>query len=538
MCATAMLAVLALGTCAPPARAIVAEVYYDAPGDDTGWEFVELFNPGDATVALAGVRLEAGDGAGPGRWSLRWTGGTADSVRARGRFVIGGAHVTPPPDAVTTLDLQNGPDAVRIAWPDGTREVVGWGALGFAEYSCGAPAADAPAGQSLARVPDDADLGGNALDFRPAEPSPGRANQPALDLALARGGLVIAPERPEPDEATRVMLRVTNRGRDAVAGGAASLALAGDALAAPATTSLPALAPGETLRVSLPAVAGAAGKRSLVATVSLPGDAEAGNDADTLRVRVGQGPLEITEIQFHPAFAEGEWVEVRNRSGEPLALADFTLSDRAEGHVRIVTGLLLPADSLALLAQGRDALLAVLPALDSTRIVGIQDWPTLNNTNDSAGVADAVSLRESDGTLVDRVAYSAAGVSAGNTLEKVDGAWRAAPAPGSPLAPPGAGRSGELAFDVTPRRLPPGESGLGLAWRLPWASARVTVELYDLAGRRAALLLDDVASTGAEERRVSLEPGARGVYVAVLRARGPHATLTRSALLRVDGAPR
>ena len=46
--------------------------------------------------------------------------------------------------------------------------------------SCGTPAPDVAPGQSLARVPDDADLGGNALDFRAAEPSPGRANRPLI----------------------------------------------------------------------------------------------------------------------------------------------------------------------------------------------------------------------------------------------------------------------------------------------------------------------------------------------------------------------
>ena len=37
-------------TCAPPGRAIVTEVYYDAIGDDTGHEFVELRRAGNASL--------------------------------------------------------------------------------------------------------------------------------------------------------------------------------------------------------------------------------------------------------------------------------------------------------------------------------------------------------------------------------------------------------------------------------------------------------------------------------------------------------
>src|SRR5215468_9801964 len=106
--------VLVAGACAPASHPLISEIFYDAIGDDTGLEFVELFNPSSAARPLAGARLEAGDGAGPGRWTLRWTGGATDSVPALGRFVVGGAGVVPPPQAIAALDIQNGPDAVRV----------------------------------------------------------------------------------------------------------------------------------------------------------------------------------------------------------------------------------------------------------------------------------------------------------------------------------------------------------------------------------------------------------------------------------------
>src|SRR6185503_13570922 len=128
-------------------RPSVSEIYYDGPGADTGQEFVELWNDSDSTRLLTGLKIQSGDGAGPGRWTTRWTGGAA---------------VSPRPDVVLTLDLQNGPDGLRLLWPDGATEVVGWGALEFPEYYCGAPAPDVTGGQALARIPDRAATGSNA----------------------------------------------------------------------------------------------------------------------------------------------------------------------------------------------------------------------------------------------------------------------------------------------------------------------------------------------------------------------------------------
>ena len=42
-----------LTLCSPAGHPILAEMYYDAPGDDTGFEFIEIFNPGTKPVPLS-----------------------------------------------------------------------------------------------------------------------------------------------------------------------------------------------------------------------------------------------------------------------------------------------------------------------------------------------------------------------------------------------------------------------------------------------------------------------------------------------------
>ena len=524
-------------SCAPATHPTVTEVYYDAPGVDTGYEFVELWNTGDAPASLAGLRLEAGDGAGPGRWTLRWAGAPADSVGPHARFVVGGALVTPAPDRVVTLELQNGPDAVRLVWPDGTAEVVGWGAHDFPEYYCGAPALDVAGGQSLARIPDAAATGSNAGDFRAADPSPGAANVRARDAALVRRHLALEPERPEPGGSATLSLLLTNLGASAWDAGAAHVAVSGELIAASLDAAVPALAAGETTRVQVALTALRAGRGALAARVVLAGDESAANDADTLLARVGDGPLELTEIQFHPAAAEGEWIEVRNRTHESLALEQFKVGDRGGAGGSVEAGVPLAADSLAVLAQDPTALLVARPALDAARVRRVTPWAALNNSDDATGVADQVVVAEASGVPDDRVSYSAQGIAAGVTLEREGNTWRpSALAGGTPLAPPRAPRAVPGGFRAEPRRLHAGGDTVHFAWELPWESARVTLELYDLDGRRTRRLAGPVPSGAHGERPVTLDALLPGLYLAVLRAESNDGSLTRVTALRVEGA--
>jgi len=527
--------------CAPAQHPLIAELLYDAAGDDTGWEFVELYNPAGAARSLTGARLESGDGSAAGRWSLRWTGNAGDSVPAHGRFVVGGSRVSPAPDAVVNLELQNGPDAVRMVWPDGAIEVVGFGTHEFPECFCGSPAVDVAAGQSLARVPDDADLGANALDFRAVTPSPGRANQSQRDLALVPGSLVLTPEQPEAETSARLSGRVEDRGATAIAATEAVLSVSavadGEVTPVAAVALAEALAPGDTVGFDEP-VTLAAGKWRLRVAVALPGDENPANDADSLQVRAGPGPLELTEIQFHPTGGEGEWVEVRNRSPRPLDLAGFTLSDRgtARGAPAQGEGALAP-ESLAVLAQTRAALLAAFAGLDPRRVWSVSPWSSLNNSDDSSGVADAVVLRERDGTLCQRVEYSAAGLAAGVPLEWRDGGWWPASDPaGTPLAPPRALAPLRRCFAFAPRRLREGGTAT-LAWDLPGARARVLLDLYDLAGRRVARPLSEFAAPPRGECTWSAVGVPPGLYVALARARpeGSGDWLIERAALRIEG---
>jgi hypothetical protein len=523
--------------CSPPGRAIVAEVFYDAAGDDTGLEFVELFNPTAADCALEGVRLEVGDGSGAGRWTLRWIGRPGDRVAAGARFVIGGSAV-PSANAVAALDLQNGPDAVRVLWPDGASEVVGYGSHEFAEYACGAPAPDSPSGFSLARVPDDAQRGSNADDFRVEAPSPGRANQVARDAALLAGSLAVDPARPEAGAIIRARAAVLSRGAVALEAGTIATSFWLDESLLGTHTIPQAVASTDTVWIEVAGSTGAAGKRMLSVIIAAIGDGAPGNDRDSMRVRVGPGPLEPVEIQFHPDHGEGEWVEIRNATLEPVDVSGFRLADRTAAGATIGTGAWLEPESLAVLVQDRAAFLARFPALDTSRVWEARPWAALNNSDAADGFADVVRLIERDGTPCSDAPYSAAGVPAGVPIERrSEGGWQAAlEAEGTPLRPPRSPPPMSSEFELQPARVTFG-APIRLEWSLPWPRATLAIRVFDLEGAlvaHAASALESGPRGAIAWTPSGLGPG---VYVVSMVARSPDgASVSAARVLRV-GSP-
>ena len=91
--------------------------------------------------------------------------------------------------------------------------------------------------------------------------------------------------------------------------------------------------------------------------------------------------------------------------------------------------------------------------------------------------------------------------------------------------------------DNDPFVMRPGADGSRLAWALPWPRAWVSVEAYDLEGRRVARLLTEEGARGRAERKVRLDGMPAGLYVVVLRAKSEEgsASVTVSRAMRIEG---
>ena len=539
---------------------LLNEVLYDAAGADGGFQFVELASTVDRVVPLAGYRLEAGDGAAPGRWRLLWTGQPGDVILPHGRFVIGEGRVEPLPDRVQPFDLENGPDAVRLTAPDGDEDVLGYGALTWAEYFEGRPAEDAPGGFALARRPDARDTNDNAADFALLSPAtPGAPNQPERDAALAR--VTASAERLEPGDPVTLTAMLGNRGLGTLAAHQIEVLLwaaprapefnatAGQGDPVPPGDSLVAwlaapgdLDPGDSLAVALTFTPPAPGAWDVSLQASVEDDGAPANDRGGARLQVGPGALIVNEVLSAPDDGGPEWVELRNAFGETVVLFDWTLED-ATGRRGVVlapgtagSAFSVEPDSLVVFTSDPPELLARHPALAAAKVAACLPWPALNNTAGGAGPADRVIVRAPSGRVSDAMDLPGDDPP-GASLERrsARGPSRAPATWGSSADQGGTpGRTNSIdggafvpgvALVASRSGARPGEgAGALLTYRTGFERANVSLGVYDLRGRLVRALLDHADGPGHagvswDGRGAGGEAVERGVYVAGLEAR-------------------
>ena len=184
---------------------VISELFYDAAGSDDGSGFVELY--GEPGTPLEGFVLEGVNGANGAVSPVLELSG---SIPEDGVWVVAdltgvGLSFVAEADLFLNFDFQNGPDSVVLRWGEEVVDAVGYGEFGVGEIFAGegAPAPDAPAGSSLARLFADVDTDDNELDFEVLDtPTPGSAPlavpEPATALPVLAALALLRLLRREP----------------------------------------------------------------------------------------------------------------------------------------------------------------------------------------------------------------------------------------------------------------------------------------------------------------------------------------------------
>ncbi len=514
------------------AGVVVNELYYDHPGADAGYEFVELLNTGASPVSLDGISLEFHNGSGVG-WVVVWRAPNGLVLAPDALLVIGGSAVTPAPDVVFELALQNGPDAIRlVAAEGGVLDVVGYGGLDDPAYveTLGVAAIDA--GQSIARTPDGRDSGDNASDFVAAAPTPGRRNVARHDVAplLASD----TPARAGRDRAgvERVSIEIENRGLVDIPASAVVVSVRDSSVDGTndvaSVRNASSIAPGANERVALEVTLSAPGYHWITVETRYGADERMANDRVFLVRRVGRPFLLVSEIMTAPRSGCPQFVELYNAGDDPIDITGYSFRDtRSQAASIDVDSLVIEPRGFIVVAADAPQLVAC--ARDVVRVLDVMgSWPSFNRSGGT--FADSVIVIDALGIPVDGVAYP--GVPSGLTgrsLERVDlfpplarrdAVWRLSHEVGGS---PGKASDSSLeeppavSCEVSPNPFFPGRGDL---LRIAVASvsgvASVVVRVYDPSGRKvsevgsasafpAVLLWDGRASDG--------DPVRSGIYV-------------------------
>ncbi len=475
-------AALALASTVSPsvvrAELVLNELLYDPDGPDAGAEWIEIHNTGPWPVALDDIAVDSGDGAAPGRWTEIWRG-EPRGVLGSGAFLwVGGPYAGRVPHVLVSFALQNGPDAARLRQGDWVLDRVAWGAHTNAEYPEGAPTATTGSGRSLARAVDGRDTDHNASDWIAAEPSPGRPNRPAHDVALR---LAAGRRFPRPALAPgSIEVSLTARGFERILLNEIALLVSGLRV----ESAHPTLEQGEMVSVTLPAPRGLApGEQTIEVRALLQSDGIPENDVDSLSVWFGPPAVELTELFARPDSAQTEWMELTGH-GVAVDLSGWHLED-AGGSV-LTFGPHSSVDAGEVVLATRDPGVVNVRALEWTG-----SWPSLNDLSGDGGVADSVFLSDPDGRVVDWavIGKSERGRSwvrvAGPEVSAGRESWRpsrSAPSPGAreefgALLPPPADES------TTILSLVDHPAGAWLHFARAARARRYRAEVIDLTGR-------------------------------------------------------
>lgn len=158
------------------------------------------------------------------------------------------------------------------------------------------------------------------------------------------------------------------------------------------------------------------GVYQFIAIVNYPGDQNNLNDTLIAQVNVAPKPndpfdIVVNEIMYAPVTGEPEWIELFNRSMEPVNLKNWSLGDNSSFALLTDTDLIVQPDSFLVISD--DPNITDFYNVESPIIV--VSLPAYNNTGDQVRLIDSLAR------TIDSLEYLPSwGGSTGNSLERID----------------------------------------------------------------------------------------------------------------------
>ena len=523
-CGAALIILCLLGSLY--ANVVINELLYDPDGTDTGYEWLELYNNGNADIDLEGAQIQT-------------AGSTFTTVftfphyilRAH-RFVLIGEEFITQASFTAELAMQNGgseTDGVRFVSADGDyTDTVLYDSpnsnnLKDDTGSTGTTfAMDVTAGYSLERIADGLDTNNCESDFRDEiEPTPGLPNRVIIDYHLANtdetyyDGVFtfttdICNYSTADDDTVTIVLEVALNGTTIQSFNIQPIA---------AGTTIPFTTPINLTTDST----GLLTVELLLFNDFYPADNIWSKQLGSIQpITIG-----INEFLYNPTTDNQEWIELYI---PPFACEgnELTLSDAADNEIQFTLPTLCP--QYLVLCRDQAALLQRYPECPADNVLQVSSLPSLNNEGDK------LVLKDSFGTVLDSISYVGVNNKKDYSLERQieadsTSSWHYcfAGAKGTPglinsFAPPNPPlEQGHIKLTGSPFN-PLANESMHLKYSFKDASNTINCYVYDLNGNRKHIIASDfeIGSTGelvwnGRDKHGKALP--RGIYVLLVEVK-------------------
>lgn len=495
------------------AEVVINEVYYDHPGSDTGYEWIELYNNGTGNEQLEGATLKSAGST----WSITYT--FPAFVLRPGRYLLIGEEQVPNAQLYAVLDFENGDtgtDGIRYVSPDGTytdtvlycspNDHALTGDTGIAATHF---APDVAAGSSLARILNGEDTDDCAADFiAETQPSPGTANPVRCDYALLHPTLIW-------DAGTAELQLYVKNNSSILPQDTAYLNITQNGTEL-YNCEISPIEPEDSTLVQASFLCSAA---PFEIALELAGDNNLGNNSLNLNP-VGEAvpSLYINEFLADPESGNQEWLELYQST--VYASGDYRIEDATQGSINFS----LPAAiGHYVICTNAASLKARYPDCPANAIVTATSWVNLNNDGDSL-------VLYCDELALDSLAYNEAEITKGVSRERfVDSdnhvRWRSCyhPSGGTPgrqnSIPPALELPGEgkVAISGSPCKARAGQE-ISLIYNLNSSANKVSCKVFDMRGNNIRILADNMNCPQSglikwDGRRQNGAYAERGVYL-------------------------
>ena len=251
-------------------------------------------------------------------------------------------------------------------------------------------------------------------------------------------------------------------------------------------------------------------------------------------------PIRINEILFKPIASEPEWVEVYNYDNFPINLRNWKFADSQDTVMIRNTDFYIKEDQFLVLSF--DSTAYYYYGIERELILLIKNFPTLNNEFDD------LKLISPSGRVVDRVSYDKKWMKRdtppGISLERISpeissslaSNWSASVDPSG--STPGRKNSiflhefsDESMLSIHPNPFSPDSDGFEdftiLEYSLPLSTGYITIDIFDIAGRKVKRLVDEepVAQKGTfiwDGKTKYEKIGKIGLYIVLFRVFEPN----------------